>query len=204
MKRVALGIALSTSLVLMPILGTLLLPATSAASGLGAEVDQGRSLAQAVRAGERGCGELSSAQLELVGEYAMDRFLGNRSAHEAMNAHMVAMMGEPGERRMHIALGRRYSGCGSVSPYGWMGPMLGMMGGSGGGYAPGSGRGMMGGGYGSMMGRNGGPGGGHHGGDDVDAMAVVAIAFGAALLTGLLVALVMGGRQRRSQVPPAS
>ncbi|HEX6601344.1 MAG TPA: hypothetical protein VF030_01755 [Solirubrobacterales bacterium] len=203
MKRAAPGMAPWTiGLVLLPILGTLILPATGAASGLGAEVDQGRSLAQALHAGERGCGELSSAQLELIGEYAMDRFLGNRSAHEAMNAHMVAMMGGAGERRMHIALGRRYGGCGPVSSYGWMGPMLGMMGGTGGGYASGSGQGMMGGGYGSMMGRHG-PGG-HHDRDGIDAFAVAAIAIGAALLAGLLVALVIGGRQRRSQMPPAA
>ena len=58
---------------------------------------------------------------ELVGEYAMDRFLGNRATHEAMNQRMVAMMGEAGERRMHIALGYRSTSCHerAASSCGW-------------------------------------------------------------------------------------
>lgn len=75
---------------------------------------------------------LSADQLELLGEYAMDSYLGNRQAHEAMNQHMVQVMGEAGERRMHQALGAQFGGCSGASSTGWTGPMAAMMGAYGG------------------------------------------------------------------------
>ena len=178
----------------------LILPTTVRADLTG-EVQQGQQLANAVRSGQTHCSDLSTDDFELIGEYAMDRFLGNRAAHEAINEHMVRMMGEAGERRMHIALGYRFTGCPGAAPSSWLGPMAGMMGGYG-GYR-GAGPGMMGprtggpsgGGYsGSMM-----PGVGSDGSGDADlsGLAIAALAFGAAALGGLLVALAVHLARRR-------
>jgi hypothetical protein len=171
------------------------LPA-SATADLGSEVAHGQALADSLQSGQRSCGDLHADDFEAIGEYAMDRFIGNRAAHEAMNAHMVQMMGPQGERRMHIALGYRYTGCAGAQQSGWIGPMAGMMGGygSGGGYPRGGvGQGMMGGrSYGPMMGWGFGSQGG-----GVSALGAVAIGVGAAILGGLLVALVLGLRGRR-------
>ena len=84
-----------------------LVAASAAGASLTSEVGDGRQLADALRSGAKQCSALSPADFEHVGEYAMDRFLGNRAAHEAMNERMVRMMGAAGERRMHIALGYR-------------------------------------------------------------------------------------------------
>ncbi|MGA8925150.1 MAG: hypothetical protein WB462_02885 [Solirubrobacterales bacterium] len=166
----------------------LLLP-VAALADLGSEVAQGQQIANAVRSGQRDCSQLSGDQLELIGEYAMDGYLHNRQAHEAMNQHMVQVVGEAGERRMHQALGARFAGCPGASSTGWTGPMAAMMGAYGHGYS-GMGPGMM-------NGRDGnfGPGGfgshmhDHDGG--ISGWAVAGIALGAALIGGLAVALTL-------------
>lgn len=161
----------------------LALPAMAQAD-LASEVTQGQTIAQSVESGQRSCGELSDTDFELVGEYAMDRYLADRTAHEAMNARMVQMMGEAGEVAMHTALGHRYTGCPGGPDGAWAMPMAGMMGGSG-GYGAGYGTPHD---YGDdhfgdgMMGFDGGND------DGLDPITVVLIALGAALLGGLLVA----------------
>ena len=111
----------------------------------------------------------------------MNIHLPTIAAHESMNQHMTAMMGSAGERRMHIILGRRYLGCASGSGSGWLAPMLGVMSHYGGQVRPGMDPGMMSGrGYGPSRPDNG---------DDIGIGGIAAIAFGAALLAGLLVAL---------------
>jgi hypothetical protein len=183
-----------------PVVGVLAAAALAvpypAAANVTSEVQRGQQLAIAVRSGQQPCSALSADDFELVGEYAMDRFIGNRAAHEAMNQHMVQMMGSAGERRMHIALGYRYIGCPGAPPSSWLGPMAGMMGNYGGGSGPGPG----------MMGpRRGGPGGsygpmmraGSHGDRDLSGPAIAALGFVAAVLGGLLVAFALYLRGRR-------
>lgn len=137
----------------------------------------------------------------------MGRYLADPAAHEAMNRHMRWMMGAPGEQRMHVALGYRYSECEGGPASRWVGPMAGMMfGGYGGGESGGGyyGPGMMGGGWdggrgdyrGSMMGD-----GWHHDGD-IGAWGVVLIAFGAALLGAGAVALALHRRGPRQSAAP--
>ncbi|MGE5281064.1 MAG: SHOCT domain-containing protein [Chloroflexota bacterium] len=125
------------------LVAALVLPA-AAWGDLAQEEQQGRRIAESVQSGARECANLSADEFELIGEYAMGRYLEDTAAHEAMNDHMVAVMGEGGERRMHIALGFRDSGCRGGPSGGWIGPMAGMMLGRGSGgraYGPG----MMGG-----------------------------------------------------------
>jgi hypothetical protein len=183
----------------------------AASANLAQEEHEGRALAESVRSGGKSCSQLTADDFELVGEYAMGRYLGDPAAHEAMNRHMAWMMGQAGERRMHVALGYRYVEC-EVGPASrWVGPMAGMMYGGYGGGESGSGEygpGMMG-GYrdgergeypgseyrGSMM----GDGWQHDGG--IGGWGVVLIAFGAALLGGGLVAFLI---HRRRPVSPSA
>jgi hypothetical protein len=180
----AIAIATITALTLLVALPT------SAGASLSGDVQQGQGLAQSLRSGQTSCASLSSGDFELIGEYAMGRYLADPAAHEAMNRRMAAMIGQAGEERMHVALGHRYAGCAGGPASGWVGAMGPMMFGSYGGPG-GAGRGMMGGyeGGGSSYGRGMmGPGSGE---GHVGTMIAVLIALGAAALGGGIVALAL-------------
>lgn len=57
------------------------------------------------------CKDLTDSNFELLGEYFMGQMAGD--SHESMNKMMEQMMGKVGEDQMHIAMGKRLSGCGS-------------------------------------------------------------------------------------------
>src|SRR3990167_4208131 len=81
------------------------------------------------------CSELKDADFEKIGEYFMGQSIGDTSRHIAMNEMMKSMMGEQGEAQMHIAWGKRGSGCDTSTAFpsqgaGFM-PMVWMMGGGG-------------------------------------------------------------------------
>jgi hypothetical protein len=159
--------------------GVLVVPSIALGS-LTSDVQQGRRLAEEIRSGEKKCSDLAGDDFELIGEYAMSRYLGSTATHEAMNRHMTVMMGSVGEGRMHQALGYRYSGCPGGPTAGWVGPMGGMMSGSYEGSGS-FGGGMMGGGFrGGMMGFG-------DSGDDVSVLGAVLIALATAALGGALV-----------------
>ena len=92
------------------------------------------------------CSQLKDVDFEKIGEYFMGQSIGDTSKHIAMNEMMKSMMGERGEEQMHIAWGKRGSGCDTsaafpsqgtgfmpmmqmLAPYGTAGSRLGMMGG---------------------------------------------------------------------------
>ncbi len=115
----------------------------------------------------RNCSQLTAQDFDRVGEHVMERMLGSTQAHESMDRLMAQMMGPANERRMHVVMGERFTGCGnSPLPGGYAGMMgaMGMMGGfgpngqggagAGGAYGPG----MMG-GFGSAPGNRAAPGG---------------------------------------------
>ena len=117
------------------------LGAAPALASLADEVAAGQEVAQRLQAGATSCNQLSDAGLEHLGEYVMERMLGSRATHRAMNDRMTAMMGGANTERMHELMGRRYAGCGTQGAgAGTMGP--GMMGG-GSGAASGGGWGAM-------------------------------------------------------------
>ena len=77
------------------------------------------------------CSQLQDADFEKIGEYFMGQSIGNTSRHIAMNEMMKSMMGEQGEEQMHIAWGKRGSGCDTSAAFpsqgeGFM-PMMQMM-----------------------------------------------------------------------------
>jgi len=102
-------------------------------TSLAEEEALGKAIFDQLQAKQTTCSSLSDENFELLGEYYMGQMTG--SAHEAMNNMMKQMMGEPGEKQMHIVMGKRLSGCDTSAVYptsglGFM-PMMGMMGGYG-------------------------------------------------------------------------
>ena len=99
------------------------------------EEAEGKEIWLKLQAKQVECKNLTDDNFEVLGEYFMGQMLapsgaeGAGSSHEAMNNMMVRMMGEEGEKQMHLAMGKRNSGCDGV------------------GFMP-----MMGSGFGNMMG----------------------------------------------------
>jgi len=77
------------------------------------------------------CSQLKDADFEKIGEYFMGQSVGDTSRHIAMNEMMKSMMGEQGEEQMHIAWGKRGSGCDTSAEFpsqgGGLLPMMQMM-----------------------------------------------------------------------------
>ena len=69
----------------------LALAAAPALASLADEVAAGREVAQRLQAGATGCNKLSDADFEHLGEHVMERMLGSRAAHRAMNDRMTAL-----------------------------------------------------------------------------------------------------------------
>jgi putative membrane protein len=169
---------------------TLLLPGSALASLASEQREGAKALKDFNESGKR-CSTLSKLDFEHIGDYLMGRMAGSTSAHQAMDDFMAQMMGEDATDQMHVALGQRYTGCGTGTiPSGFRNMMgfMSMMGGVAGGsdrFGSGGPGGrnpawMMGngaGGSGSMM-------GGRRRGDDSNGVLV-------ALLIALGVVLVL-------------
>lgn len=78
-------------------------------SDIAEEEAKGRVVWERLQSGIVSCENLSDEDYELLGEYFMGQWAG--SSHAAMNQMMIQMMGESGEEQMHVALGKRQSGC---------------------------------------------------------------------------------------------
>ena len=63
------------------------------------------------------CLELTDDDFDILGDYYMGQMAGSTEAHDQMNARMTRMMGENGEKQMHVALGKRLSGCNTGAAY---------------------------------------------------------------------------------------
>lgn len=131
MKKIVLSILLSAGVLL---LGNQALADTDAQSENNHTASQqakGEAIWQQFRAQAINCEDLSDEDFRALGEYFMGQMLGN--GHESMNSMMEQMMGEEGEIRMHVVMGKRLSGCDSSAsmPAQGMGfmPMMQMMGG---------------------------------------------------------------------------
>lgn len=99
---------------------------------LAEEVASGLAILQKIQAKELACAAIADPDYELLGEYFMDQMMGD--SHEAMNLTLRQRIGESGEEAMHIAMGKRFSGCdiSAALPLGGSGffPMMQMMGGA--------------------------------------------------------------------------
>jgi hypothetical protein len=140
-RRSVAAMTVRVSLIFALVAAVLAVAAAPALASLADEVAAGRQVAQRLQAGATSCNKLSDADFEHLGEYVMERMLGSRAAHRAMNDRMTAMMGDANSERMHELMGRRYAGCATQGAgVGMTGP--GMMGG-GAGAASGGGWGAM-------------------------------------------------------------
>ena len=93
------------------------------------EEQEGKSVWDKLQAKEIACEDLSDVQFGVLGEYFMGQMSGE--SHAAMNAMMIRAHGEDGEEQIHIAMGKRLSGCNTSSGFlglsgGWM-PMMNIM-----------------------------------------------------------------------------
>jgi len=70
---------------------------------------EGKAIWEKLQAQELNCGNLSDDDFHALGMYFMGLMVGD--SHEAMDAMLERMMGEEGENQMHIAIGKRMSGC---------------------------------------------------------------------------------------------
>ena len=66
---------------------------TPAFAALGDEVAAGGAIAKQLQAHTTSCSKLSDTDFEHLGEYVMERTVGSRAAHAAMNQRMASMMG---------------------------------------------------------------------------------------------------------------
>ena len=74
----------------------------------------GKAIFDRLQAKQTTCADLSADDFDLLGDYFMGQRMGN--AHPQMNVMMQQMMGDEGEKQMHIIMGRNLSGCASGSP----------------------------------------------------------------------------------------
>lgn len=125
-KYLALAAALALSSFTFPGLSSgqgMMAPSQSEASGTtvqkndghaAQEEAEGKALWQKIQAKEIACQSLTADNFAALGEYFMGQMAG--ASHEAMNNMMTQMMGAQGEEQMHIAIGKRMSGCEPNAP----------------------------------------------------------------------------------------
>ena len=100
------------------------------------EEAEGKEIWDKLQAKQLECKDLTDDSYAVLGEYFMGQSIGNTQRHAAMNQMMTSMMGEEGEEQMHVAMGKRLSGCDTsatmpMAGTGFM-PMMQMMMGGGG------------------------------------------------------------------------
>ena len=78
---------------------------------------EGKLVFDKLQAKQVTCQELTDDDFDVLGDYYMGQMAGSTEAHAQMNARMTQMMGEDGEKQMHIALGKRLSGCNTGAAY---------------------------------------------------------------------------------------
>ncbi|MCL4384643.1 hypothetical protein M1116_04260 [Patescibacteria group bacterium] len=98
-------------------------------SGTAQDEAKGRQIFDDLQAKKTTCQQLTDDDYDALGDYYMGQMAGSTQAHDLMNNRMTQMMGDSGEKQMHIALGKRLSGCNLQAPfpaqYSGVGPMMG-------------------------------------------------------------------------------
>lgn len=91
----------------------------------------GKELYNQLQSGAINCAGLSNDNFDLLGDYFMGKMMGG--SHSTMDALMTQRIGGDANRLMHIAMGKRLSGCDTSAAFPLQGanflPMMGMMGG---------------------------------------------------------------------------
>ena len=79
------------------------------------EEKEGKEIWDKFQAKEIACVDLNDEQFGVLGEYFMGQMAGG--SHTAMNVMLIQRLGEDGEEQMHIAMGKRMSGCDTSATY---------------------------------------------------------------------------------------
>jgi len=105
------------------------------------EEAEGKEIWERLQAKQLECKDLTDESYDSLGEYFMGQSIGDTQRHALMNQMTISMMGEEGEKQMHIVMGKRLSGCDTSAEF----PQSGVKGMGGGGNP------MMGYGWNPMM-----------------------------------------------------
>ncbi|KKR48776.1 MAG: hypothetical protein UT86_C0003G0105 [Candidatus Magasanikbacteria bacterium GW2011_GWC2_40_17] len=93
------------------------------------EEAKGKEIFDKLQSKTTACNNLSDDEFEVLGDYFMGQMMG--SSHSTMDALMEQRIGKDNNRLMHIALGKRLSGCDTSASFPSQGysflPMMGMM-----------------------------------------------------------------------------
>ena len=84
-------------------------------SGTAREEAAGKVVWQKLQDKEISCTNLNDGDFQVLGEYYMGQMMG--SSHPSMNQLLKQRLGEVGENQMHIAMGKRLSGCDISATY---------------------------------------------------------------------------------------
>lgn len=84
-------------------------PSLSSQSSTAQDEAEGKAVFDKLQSKQIDCKSLTNDDFDVLGDYYMGMRMGG--SHETMNNMMSQMMGEEGERQMHISLGKRLSGC---------------------------------------------------------------------------------------------
>ncbi|MBI5614546.1 hypothetical protein HY947_06485 [Candidatus Gottesmanbacteria bacterium] len=84
---------------------------TTSVSTTAKDEAEGKVIYDRLQSKEKSCKDLTDDDFDVLGDYFMGQRLGNTATHDSMNTMMKNMMGEDGEKQMHISLGKRLSGC---------------------------------------------------------------------------------------------
>lgn len=75
------------------------------------EEAEGKAVWEKLQAKKLTCKDLTDDNYGALGEYFMGRSIDNTQRHIFMNEMMKGMMGEKGEKQMHVIMGKRLSSC---------------------------------------------------------------------------------------------
>lgn len=116
LKRLVAAAAVLGSLVALPAMaqgmmgGYFQRPADPAATAETARDEaSGKAVWDRLQAKQISCADLTDDDFDLLGDYFMGLMMGG--SHAAMNESLAARFGDSGERQMHVAMGKRMSGC---------------------------------------------------------------------------------------------
>lgn len=105
-------------------------PADSTSSSTTQDEAAGKAVWDKLQNKQVTCSDLKDDDFDVLGDFFMGNMMG--SSHDSMNQLMAQRLGDDGEKQMHIALGKRLSGCDTNAALpngaGYFTPMMGFAG----------------------------------------------------------------------------
>lgn len=88
---------------------------TAEASSTTADEQKGQDIYNQLQNKQTTCANLTDDDFDVLGDFFMGRMMGG--SHAAMNQYMVENLGANGEKQVHVAMGKRLSGCDANASY---------------------------------------------------------------------------------------